>query len=443
MIHPFQTVLLNRDGTLLFCVIKNEILAFKKTENGYSLCGRWIDGLDTTPLIKEKVIKEQARQLSENASKKLKTNEGDSVAQPRKEAKVPTPGPGAPPVYQFIRNLALSRNEELLIGCTDSDKAAVIFSIDLTSDSNILHLIKRQPYPKRPNAITTSINDKDLILADKFGDIYAMPIADDVLSSINNERAPILGHVSMLTDVAISKGPDGKQYIFTADRDEHIKISHYPQSFIVDKWLFGHQEFVSTLCLPEWSKELLFSAGGDPNIFSWNWISGKLLDRFDYSDLIQKYLTSEHLAPKRFQNEAGNVIEFGVVKIVTLATEPYLAFFVEATRVLFILKVDSKTGLLSLHQTINLECNVVSLTSATDKNIFCVSLDTRNNEDTDIVKFISLQDSLFAELNNQHLALTKSITDSLKRDEISNVEIDEVYPLYHISSLRKHGEHFS
>ena len=451
MLHPLQSVLLNSDASLLFCVIKNEIKAFRRTNEGYVLCGEWIDDLDKTPLIKEKVLKEQVRQLSENASKKLKTNEGESVTQqhvaavtqPKKEAKVPKPGPGAPPIYHYIRNLGLSRNEKLLIGCTDSDKAAVIFKIDLEDDKNILKLIKRQPYPKRPNAITTSMDDSDLILADKFGDIYSMPIAEEVLSSINDEKAPILGHVSMLTDVNMVKDSEGKQYIITADRDEHIRISHYPQSYIVDKWLFGHEEFVSSICIPTWNDRLLFSAGGDHFVFSWDWKSGKLLHKFDYSELIKNYLTNDHLAPERFQNEKGDVIEYSVLKIVSIKDEPLIVFLVEATKVLFVLKVDTETGVLSLHQSLEFENNIISITSAPDSKTLGVSLDNRDNQDADIIKLLFLENETFVEQKNVNKKLSDSIKLALESDKIANVEREDVYPLYHNASLRKHGEHFS
>ncbi|QEU61032.1 Trm82 [Kluyveromyces lactis] len=443
MLHPFQSVLLNRDGSLLFCVVKNEIKVFKVEGNGYVLRGEWVDDLDNTPLIKEKVLKEQARQLTENASKKLKTNDGEPVAQPKKQAKVPKPGPGAPPVHQYIRNLALSRDGKLLLACTDSDKAAVIFNIDLDDKDNILKLIKRQPYPKRPNAITTSVDDKDLILADKFGDVYSMPIQNDVITSINAEKAPILGHVSMLTDVKMLTDSEGKQYIVTADRDEHIRISHYPQSFIVDKWLFGHEEFVSTICIPAWSNKLLFSAGGDKFVFSWNWKTGAMLSKFDYTDLIQKYLTSDHLAPERFQNEKGDVIEYSVAKIVTLKDIPYIAFFVEATKVLYVLKVDEESGALSLHQTLEFEDKIVSLTSALDVNTLCISLDNRDDQDCDLVKLLLLEGDVFVEQKDTNSQLMNTIRSTLKSDLIANVEPGDVYPLYHNASLRKHGEHFS
>lgn len=443
MLHPFQSILLNGDGTLLFGVIKNELLAFKKISNEYVKCGSWVDELDKTPLIKEKVLKEQQRQLAENAQKKLKTNEGEPVDQPRKEAKVPTPGPGAPPVYQYIRNLSFSRDEKMLIVCTDSDKAAVIFSINLANNENILTLIKRQQYPKRPNAVTTSVDDKELIVADKFGDVYVNPISESATTLVNDEQPPVLGHVSMLTDVAIAKGSDGKQYLFTSDRDEHIKISHYPQSFIVNKWLFGHEEYISTLALPEWNSRWLLSAGGDPFIFLWDWESGALLSKFDYSTHVKTYLNDKHFAPDRFQNENGGVIEFGVAKIVPLAFEPYVLFFVEATRVIFVLNVDLESGKLSLHQTLEFDANVVALTSAKKLNKLCVSLDSGNLSEKDMLKFISFNDGLFADDAEENTSFNKSIRESLSEDAIANVELKDVYPLYHTAQLRKRGEHYS
>lgn len=443
MIHPFQSVLCNKDGTLMFTVIKNMIQVFHYDGSNFKLVGQWVDAVDKTPLIKEKVLKEQQRQLAENSAKKLKKNDGLAVEkEPRKEARVPTPGPGAPPVYQYIRNLGLSRDESLLIGCTDSDKAVVIFQIDLSSEENCLQLIKRQPYPKRPNAITTSIDDKDLIVADKFGDVYSMVITDEVATEINEEQEPILGHVSMLTDVAISQDEQGKQCIFTADRDEHIRISHYPQSFIVNKWLFGHKEFVSTLCLPQWHSDWMFSAGGDNFICSWNWHSGKLLSTFSYTELITPYLSSFHLAPERFQNENNNLIEYAAVKIVSFSKLPILAVFFEATKALVLLKVDVNTAELSLLEILDLPYNIVSLASAQDKDELVVSLDNRDSKNESFVVFVNYESGRFVINESKGSKFDELVTTVLNNNSVANVDPDKVYPLYHIASLRKRGEHY-
>lgn len=444
MIHPFQSILSNDDGTLLFGVIRNMIQVYRLYNNGreIKLIGSWIDTLDKTSFIKETVLKEQKRQIAENVVKKIKSNDGQAVSTKNKEAKIPVPGPGAPPVYQYIRNLILSRDETLLIGCTDSDKAAVIFQLDLNNEENCLKLIKRQPYLKRPSAITISLNNQDLIVADKFGDVYSMTITDPTVNNMNNQE-PILGHVSMLTSVAMSKDFSGKQYIITADRDEHIRISHYPQSFIIDKWLFGHKEFISTLCLPDWNMNWLFSGGGDNFICTWDWQKGELLSIFDFSELVKPLLTTFHLAPQRFQNEHNNLKEYSLVNLVTFNSLPYVSFFIEGTMVLFICKVDKLSGELTLKQSIEFPYNIVSLTSSPSLNQLCVSLDNRSSGKDNFIKFISERNENFIVDDVKSETIDEIIRATFLYNKDVAFDKDYNYPLYHIGQLKKHGEYFS
>ncbi|CCD26973.1 Trm82p NDAI_0J00810 [Naumovozyma dairenensis CBS 421] len=450
IIHPFQSSVSTNDGTLVFTVVKNTILAFRCNPGSwnYSLAGSWVDTLDRTNLIKEKVIKEQQRQLAENAAaaatKKSKSTDGEPVV--RSVAKVPTPGTGAPPIYSIVRNLLLSRDNKMLFACADSDKSILVLKIDTNNKENCLTLVKRQPYPKRPNAIATTEDNEKVIMVDKFGDAFEMIINEEPKDKIN-EFEPILGHVSMLTDVMMKKDPEsGKQFIITSDRDEHIKVSHYPQCFIIDKWLFGHEEFVSTLCDFLWDPRLLVSAGGDNYIFLWDWISGKSLFKFDYSELIQPYLTDANLAPARFQNETNDIVEYAVSKVVSFANLPYIAFFVEATKALVILKINKDDYSLSLFQIIELPCNLISLFANTTQDELLITLDNRESSEKDFIKFVAFnpEQNKFVINEDKGKSIDKFITDKLKNNE--NVTIsskDDVYPLYNIANLKKHGEAFS
>lgn len=434
-VHPLQSAISNNAGTLIFVAVKNIILIYKKIQEEYILVGKWIDeSLGFLP-EKSKGDKTNLDDKDETlSSKKLKTNDGAVVKQ--SEATYPA-------TYSQIRNLLLSQDEKILIACADSDKSVLIFEIDHQKSENCLKLIKRQTFPKRPNAITLTSDQKTLIIADKFGDVYPMSIQEDAVAKIDDAVQPILGHVSMLTDVVMTKDTSGKRYIITSDRDEHIKISHFPQCFIVNKWLFGHTEFVSSLCSPQWKQNWLFSAGGDDLVFAWDWEAGKKLSQFDYRDLIKPHLTTAHLASPRFQNEANSIIEYAVSKLVSPRNLPILAFFVEATKLLIILDVDTVSGALSLKQSIELPYNVISISERDDE--FLVTLDNHESDSRDFVQFIiyDKESDTFKVEFERSRAFDKAIARSLTEDKIANVETTDIHQLYNIISLKKHGEHYS
>ena len=113
-----------------------------------------------------------------------------------------------------------------------------------------MKLIKRQPIPKRPSSITIDSQGQRAIVADKFGDVYTVSINDDSSMSeieieIEKDIQPILGHVSMLTDITMAtthhnnNHNNNKQFIITADRDEHIRISNYPKSYVIKIFIWS------------------------------------------------------------------------------------------------------------------------------------------------------------------------------------------------------------
>jgi tRNA (guanine-N(7)-)-methyltransferase subunit TRM82 len=235
--------------------------------------------------------------------------------------------------------------------------------------------------PKRPCALALTADNRTILSADKFGDVYALPLipsnspstsplppqnlnrsrssltptpspgtaaalkpqANELtvhtkrnLIALENqkkslsrksaeqqsqssgatpsfEHALLLGHVSMLTAIcvatltttttttttttSISLSNDGqqqpqqqpetqtptttKEYILTADRDEHIRVSRgMPQSHVIEGFCLGHDEFVSRLCVAPGGREgVLISGGGDDDLFVWDWPAGRLLCR--------------------------------------------------------------------------------------------------------------------------------------------------------------------
>ncbi|KAH8732771.1 guanine-N(7)--methyltransferase subunit TRM82 [Phaeosphaeriaceae sp. PMI808] len=236
-------------------------------------------------------------------------------------------------------SLILSNNNQYLVGVTGEDKCIRVFSIDSQSQ---LQLLSERCMTRRPSSITMTSDDSMILCADKFGDVYALPLlpspddeqpesaniasteVDDkdfipsatvftVHSGRNRKtledqlkqkaKGPLktkevmsfrhdllLGHVSMLTDLAHAKVGD-QSYIITADRDEHIRVSRsLPQAHIIEGFCFGHEEFVSRLCLMR--SGLLVSGGGDAQLFVWDWQNYRLVTKLPICDTARQHLKS-------------------------------------------------------------------------------------------------------------------------------------------------------
>ncbi len=206
---------------------------------------------------------------------------------------------------------------------------------------NCLLLTMIRVMPKRPCAVVLTPDESTLLCADKFGDVYSLPLMgqthEPILCSADNkqglengpneappkdfvpsassltvhtkgnrealrqqqkiknpkaEKKPLnfdhqllLGHVSLLTDVAcvsISSSNKMRNYILSSDRDEHIRVSRgIPQAHIIEGYCLGHTEFISKLCIPPAHPHLLISGGGDESLFLWDWHSGKIRQKLD------------------------------------------------------------------------------------------------------------------------------------------------------------------
>jgi tRNA (guanine-N(7)-)-methyltransferase subunit TRM82 len=201
---------------------------------------------------------------------------------------------------------------------------------------------------RRPSSITLTSDDSTILCADKFGDVYALPllpspedeqpevpVVEEPVENISEEREKafvpsatvftvhsgrnrrtleeqlrrkaqgpsktkeamtfrhdlLLGHVSMLTDLAYAE-LEGRGYIITADRDEHIRVSRGPpQAHIIEGFCFGHAEFISKLCVTK--SGFLVSGGGDPEIYVWDWKSYRLIEKIPIRDTALVYLKSQ------------------------------------------------------------------------------------------------------------------------------------------------------
>lgn len=135
----------------------------------------------------------------------------------------------------------------------------------------------------------------------------------------------VLGHVSMLLSLSTITLPADhpqaagkeKTWVLTSDRDEHIRITRYPQSFIIEGFCLGHTQFVKTMLAPSWELTTLISGGGDEYLLVWNWREGKVVEKVDLVTPVVAVLGPEAkiFVPKtREKGEAEQEEEEGLFK---------------------------------------------------------------------------------------------------------------------------------
>ncbi|KAL6908467.1 hypothetical protein GGI43DRAFT_144623 [Trichoderma evansii] len=244
------------------------------------------------------------------------------------------------PDRPVITHLTSTPDGSHLLAVTGHDKVVWVFTHD---GNGQIEELSRRTMPKRPSAVAIG-PDSQIICADKFGDVYALPLvipADGSRTSASLSALPmpskkafkptanpltvhskgnrlallnqikqaellgeskdataaegpefelnlLLGHVSMLTALVLGE-KEGRKYILSADRDEHIRVSRYiPHAHIIENFCFGHKEFISDMVIPPNNQDILVSGGGDEHIFVWDWLAGKQLFKTSILSLAQE-----------------------------------------------------------------------------------------------------------------------------------------------------------
>ena len=161
---------------------------------------------------------------------------------------------------------------QLLIG--GDDKQVVLYD-ELPPGSAPRH---RGTHNKKIGCVAFSPDGGTAIWADAFGEVHAV-----VLTETDAEPALVLGHLSPVSHLLFTPGGDA---LITADREGHVRSSHWPHAFVIECYYLWHTSPL-LLCMPLASSPLVLSASSNgQEICLWRLHAGVLLSRTPASELL-------------------------------------------------------------------------------------------------------------------------------------------------------------
>ncbi|XP_028399583.1 tRNA (guanine-N(7)-)-methyltransferase non-catalytic subunit wdr4-like [Dendronephthya gigantea] len=158
-------------------------------------------------------------------------------------------------------------------GCVFSNSGKYLATFSDGKDLAVLRTtdwkqIGKRKAAKRLTSVLFTNKEDCIVISDKAGDVYSYNISEE--NGLSNESL-LLGHVSIILDMAISRDD---RYILTADRDEKIRVSHFPNSYNIESFCLGHTEYVWKIIIPEKMPDILVSASGDDTLRFWDYKHG-------------------------------------------------------------------------------------------------------------------------------------------------------------------------
>ncbi|XP_059046101.1 tRNA (guanine-N(7)-)-methyltransferase non-catalytic subunit wuho [Achroia grisella] len=245
----------------------------------------------------------------------------------------------------YISDIAISADLKYLAITTSASKQLVMYSLPQ------LEILKKIVLPRSSSKIRFTVGNQQILVADKSGDVL-------IYNTTNEDNGTkLLGHLSLLLDVLQTQ--DGR-YIITCDRDEKIRVSNYPNTYNIQTFCLGHNEFVNHIELLPHDDRYLTSTSGDGTIKCWDYINGRLCYSIDsYLDINELQLKEQFcklMDDEGIEVNALPIVHYTLCKLTDSSS--LLAIAVYTYNALLMYSLHSVDGKFShnLQQKLKLEC---------------------------------------------------------------------------------------
>ncbi|EMC95290.1 hypothetical protein BAUCODRAFT_534420 [Baudoinia panamericana UAMH 10762] len=404
---------------------------------------------------------------------------GDEDGRRKKRQRIGTKSGASPRIVK----LAVSPHGQHAVAVTD-DKCLRVFDIK----NDVLTEVSQRTMPKRPCAVKILPDNATILSADKFGDVYSLPLlpsepdsshaasgedpfpetqkaafkpsATNLTVHTKRNRKALEAQLKQKSFTAkkealkyATREVDGRErsYIITADRDEHIRVSRgLPHTHVIEGYCLGHSEYVSKLCLVP-GTDLLVSGGGDDWLGVWNWTTFALRHKLQLPrGAIASYAASTSaVASERTVDDAKDTL---AINVSGLWTVPYMdssgnheiavAVGCERTPLLFLVRSSSlqSSEADSLLFT-KLELPAPPLDVVCSENSVIISIDNRQSESERLKAYkiseddVGLGYQLRIEPDAAWNTRLKCLNDAEQEQHCDDESVDEL--LYSVATLRK------